>query len=175
MSSSNTNQADHSNLVWAVGGALAGVLWANHKVAEAKKSRAEREHPDEVEDVCNEIYKLLEDLELSGNSTVEDDYVRLVANYLDENCEWTVELWPKTPEGSPDILVGDLLALEFKYDPNKAERDRCVGQCAGYSRLWVTWIMLLDAPDSRVGRLEELLIDKGLEHIAVWNFPLDDE
>jgi hypothetical protein len=32
---------------------------------------------------------------------------------------------------------------------------------------------LIDAPDSKVGRLEELLVDKGLEHIAVWNFPLD--
>lgn len=173
MSSNNINQADHSKLVWAVGGALAGILWANHKSADAKKSRAEHEHPDDVEEVCNDIYELLENMALSGDTANEDDYVKLVADYLDENCEWAVELWPKTPEGAPDILIGDLLALEFKYNPNKAERDRCVGQCAGYSRLWPTWIILIDTPESRVGRLEELLIDKGLEHIAVWNFPLD--
>jgi hypothetical protein len=98
----------------------------------------------------------------------------LLPNTLDENSDWNIELWPKTPEGTPDILIEDLLALEFKFNPNKAERDRCVGQCAGYSRLWPTWIILVDTPDSRVGRLEELLQDKGLEHLAVWNFPLNE-
>lgn len=169
----NASGSNRSNLAWAVGGALAGVLWANHKAIESKKSRAERDYPDDVEEVCRDIYELLEDLELSGDSTDENEYVRLVANYLDNNSEWEIELWPRTPEGTPDILIGDLLALEFKFNPNKAERDRCVGQCAGYSRLWATWIILIDAPESSVGRLEELLVDKGLDHIAVWNFPLD--
>jgi hypothetical protein len=165
--------SDNSHLVWAGVGALAGALWANNRVANAKKSRAEHDDPDGVEEVCNEIYELLDQIELSGDSTDEDDYVQKVADYLKENSEWEVETWPKTPEGSPDILIGDLLALEFKYNPNKAERDRCVGQCAGYSRLWVTWIILLNTPGSRVGRLEELLKDKGLEHLSVWNFPIN--
>jgi hypothetical protein len=110
---------------------------------------------------------------LTGDSTDENEYVRIVADYLDENSDWDIELWPRSPEGAPDILIGDLLALEFKFNPNKFERDRCVGQCAGYSRQWPTWIILIDTPKSSVGRLEELLADKGLEHISIWNFPLD--
>jgi hypothetical protein len=31
-------------------------------------------------------------------------------------------------------------------------------------------MVIIDAPPSRIGRLEELLKDKGLEHILVWNF-----
>lgn len=169
----NTSGPNGSHLVWAVGGALAAALWANHKASESKKSRAERDYPDDVAEVCRDIYELLENLELSGDSTDENEYVRLVADYLDDNSEWEIELWPRTPEGTPDILIGDLLALEFKFNPNKSERDRCVGQCAGYSRLWPTWIILIDTPESSVGRLEELLADKGLEHISIWNFPLD--
>jgi hypothetical protein len=169
----NSSGPNRSHLVWAVGGALAAALWANHKASESKKSRAERDYPDDVAEVCRDIYELLENLELSGDSTDENEYVRLVADYLDNNSEWEIQLWPRTSEGTPDILIGDLLALEFKFNPNKAERDRCVGQCAGYSRLWATWIILIDAPESSVDRLEELLVDKGLDHIAVWNFPLD--
>jgi len=93
-----------------------------------------------------------------------------LADYLQDNMDWEIEVAPDTPEGQPDILIGDLLALELKIDPSKNERDRCVGQCAGYSRLWVTWIILIDASASTVGRLEDLLADKGLDRILVWNF-----
>ena len=93
-----------------------------------------------------------------------------LAAYLDDNTEWEIETWPRTQHGTPDILVGDLLALELKIDPNKAERDRCVGQCAGYSRQWMTWIVLFDANASRVGAIQDLLTDKELDHIAVWSF-----
>lgn len=84
--------------------------------------------------------------------------------------DWEIEVMPPTSEGRPDILVGNLLALEVKLNPNKAERDRCVGQSAGYSRQWVTWIVLIDASASRMGQLEDLLADKGLDRILVWNF-----
>lgn len=141
MADDDSKKSNNSNLVWAGVGALAGILWSQSKTADSKKSRAERDHPDDVEDVCNDVYELLENLELSGDSEDENVYVRIVAEYLDENSDWNVELWPKTPEGTPDILIEDLLALEFKFNPNKAERDRCVGQCAGYSRLWPTWII----------------------------------
>jgi hypothetical protein len=62
------------------------------------------------------------------------------------------------------------LALELKCDPSKAELDRCVGQCMGYSREWVTWIILIDSPPSKGGRLERLLAEKGLERLLVWRF-----
>lgn len=170
----NSQEPNSSHLVVAGIGALAGIAWAYNRVANAKKSRAERDHPDEVEQVCEEVYELLDQMELAGRSMSENDYVQQVADYLDENSQYEIETWPTTPEGTPDILIDDLLALEFKYNPNKVERDRCVGQCAGYSRSWVTWIVLLDTPASRIGRLEGLLKDKGLDHLAVWNFPIDD-
>ena len=71
-----------------------------------------------------------------------------LADWLKENTEWEIEVRPDTPEGQPDILVGDLLAIELKVNPSKTERDRCVGQSAGYSREWVTWIVLIDAAAS---------------------------
>jgi len=93
-----------------------------------------------------------------------------LAAYLDENTDWEIEVYPDSPEGKPDILIGDLIALELKINPSKNETNRCIGQCAGYSRLWITWMVIIDAPSSKIGRLEELLIDKGLEQILVWNF-----
>jgi hypothetical protein len=173
MRPNNTNGPTSSHLAWAGVGALAAALWATNRASDAKKSRAEREHPYEVKEVCGEIYELLDQMELMGTSTDENDYVEQVSQYLEDNSDFEIETWPSTPEGAPDILIENLLALEFKYNPNKAQRDRCVGQCAGYSRSWATWIILLDAPASRIGRLEGLLKDKGLENIAVWNFPID--
>gem|GEM_PF-5935331 len=34
---------------------------------------------------------------------------------------------PSLDGTKPDVLIGDLLALELKLNPNKAELDRCVG------------------------------------------------
>jgi len=31
-------------------------------------------------------------------------------------------------------------------------------------------MVIIDAPSSKIGRLEELLVDKGLEQILVWDF-----
>lgn len=89
---------------------------------------------------------------------------------MDANTDWEIEVYPNSSEGKPDTLIGDLIALELKINPSKNEINRCIGQCAGYSRLWITWMIMIDAPSSKIGRLEELLIDKGLEQIQVWNF-----
>ena len=51
-----------------------------------------------------------------------------------------------------------------------AERDRAIGQCAAYSRHWITWFVLVDATATEVGRVRDLLLDKGLEQIEVWRF-----
>jgi len=93
-----------------------------------------------------------------------------LVDYLDDNTDWEVEIYSNTPEGKPDILIGDLIVLELKVKPSKNEINRCIGQCAGYSRLWITWMVIIQAPSSKLGRLEELLVDKGLEQIQVWNF-----
>lgn len=36
--------------------------------------------------------------------------------------------------------------------------------------LAITWMVLIDASPSKIGRIEDLLKDKGLDHIEVWNF-----
>lgn len=166
---SNPNKSGLSHLVWAGVGALAGSWLAREHLAWSKKSRAERESPEDAEAAYNEIAELLDNWEPEGCFS-EDDYTWNLAEYLEENTEWEIEVFPNSPEGKPDILIGDLIALELKIKPNKAERDRCVGQCAGYSRLWMTWMVIIDSPASKIGRLEELLKDKGLEHILVWSF-----
>ncbi len=167
---SQSPEPNWSHLVWAVGGVFVGAWWVKNQTEEVKKSRAERDDPDGVKEVCEEIAPLLDAWEPADNSRTEDDFVDDLADYLETNTDWEIEVAPGTPEGQPDVLIGDLLALELKVNPSKSELDRCVGQCAGYSRLWVTWIVLIDASASTVGRLEDLLTDKGLDRILVWDF-----
>lgn len=159
-----------TNLAWGLGGLLAGSWWVKDQTDESKKSRAERDHPDDIEDVCLEIGELLDQWEPHEDCESEDDFTKDLANYLEDNTDWEIQVGPDTPEGQPDLLIGDLLSLELKRDPSKSERDRCIGQCAGYSRLWVTWIVLIGTSARKVGGLEELLADKGLDRILVWNF-----
>lgn len=170
MTNESNSKPTWSHLAWAVGGAIAGSWLARKQIEESKKSRAELENSEEAEEAYEEIGELLDEWEPDPNCEGEDDFTQDLADYLDANTEWKVEVCPDTPEGQPDILIGDLIALELKINPSKSERDRCIGQCAGYSRLWITWMVIIDAPSSKIGRLEELLKDKGLEHILVWDF-----
>lgn len=165
----NGNQ-NWSHLAWAFGGLIAGSWLARNEIEEAKKSRAELDCPEDAEEAYDEIGELLDDWEPDADCETEDDYTHDLVDYLDANTDWEIEVYPNSPEGKPDILIGDLIALELKINPSKNEINRCIGQCAGYSRLWVTWMIMIDAPSSKIGRLEELLIDKGLEQIQVWNF-----
>ncbi len=166
----NNENQNWSHLAWAVGGIIAGSWLARNKIEEAKKSRAELDCPEDAEEAYDEIGELLDDWEPDAECETEDDYTKDLAAYLDENTDWKIEIYPNSPEGKPDILIGDLIALELKINPSKNETNRCIGQCAGYSRLWITWMVIIDAPSSKIGRLEELLIDKGLEQILVWSF-----
>lgn len=162
--------SSNAHLYWALGGAAAGFLVSRSQLDASKRSRSETDDPVSTADTCEEIADLLEAWEPSADCETEDDFTNDLADYLCENSDRQIEVCPDTPEGQPDILIDDLLALELKVDPGKSERDRLIGQCAGYSRLWVTWAIVIDATDSRVGRLVDLLEDKGLEHIAVWSF-----
>jgi hypothetical protein len=149
---------------------IAGSWLARNEIEESKKSRAELDCPEDAEEAYDEIGELLDDWKPDPDCETEADYTEDLAAYLDANTDWEVDICPDTPEGKPDILIGDLIALELKVNPSKNERNRCIGQCAGYSRLWITWMVIIDAPSSKIGRLEELLIDKGLEQIIVWDF-----
>lgn len=120
------------NRRWRISWLLAG----EKQIQEAKKSRAELDEPDDASEAYGEIGELLDAWEPDSDCVTEGEYTDDLADYLDEHSDWEIEVCPNTPEGQPDILIGDLIALELKIDPSKSERDRCVGQCAGYSRLW---------------------------------------
>ena len=193
------------HLLYAAGGILVGAWWVKNQHDEGKKSRAERDDPDGVKEVCNTFAPILDEWEPEQFET-EDEYVEDLFNYLldgdddegddgtddgdadqadddtdeddvtddevdeDDEDDFDIEMRPSTHEGVPDILIHDQLAIEVKVNLSKAERDRLIGQTAAYSREWVTWIVLIDTPASRVGALERLLAAKGLEHILVWAF-----
>lgn len=166
---SRSNESDFKHLLWAAGGALAGAWWVKNETDAAKKSRAERDAPDLVENVCKKVGETLDEWHPDDYET-EEDFVSDLAEYLNEDTGYEVEEYPPTREGRPDILVEGVLALELKLRPSKGERDRCVGQCAAYSRSWVTWIVLIDSPSSANEDLQQLLDDKGLERIHIWDF-----
>ncbi len=105
-----------------------------------------------------------------SDCTTEDDYTNDLYDDLECYTDFEVEIYPNTRFGRPDILVEDILVIELKVNPSKAERDGLIGQCSGYSREWATWAVIVDSPESTIGDLERLLEDKGLERIWVWLF-----
>ncbi len=160
------------HLLWGGLGLGLGALFVQARHDEAKKSRAEKDDPCGVEEVCNAIAPILDEWEPEEFES-EDDYVGDLVDHLlakTEDTDFSIEMCPSTREGRPDILIDDRLALEVKVNLSKAERDRLIGQTAAYSREWVTWIVLVDTAESRVGALERLLADKDLQHITVWAF-----
>lgn len=164
------SQSVLTHLACIVGGALVGAAWCQSETEERAQSVAEREDPDGVRAVCRDVSRVLEEWQPNTNCECEDDFVDDLADWLDENLDWGIEVRRTTLEGQPDIIIGDLLVLELKINPCKSERDRCVGQIAGYSREWVTWVVLIDSPSETVDEIEELLDDKNLNGIQVWNF-----
>lgn len=153
----------------AAGGALLGAFLLKNHLDESRKSRAEQDDPEGIEDALEEIDDVLKEWRPSGFEA-EDEFTEDLADILDECSSFEIDVAPGTREGKPDILVGDLVALELKLCPTKAELDRCVGQCARYSRQWRTIVLLIGASASTVGALEDLLADKGLDHIQVISY-----
>ncbi len=168
--SKNPSNSGWSHLVALFSGLVFATWAARKELEDAKKSRAELDNPDESEEAFTEISRLLDDWYPGHECENEIDYTHDLADYLDQNSEWEIEVFPNTPEGNPDILIGDLIALELKIRPNKNERNRCIGQCVHYSRAWITWMVIVGSPPSKIGRLREVLEDKGLEHILVFDF-----
>jgi len=157
------------------GGALGALLLQDHH-DEARRSRAEKEDAAGVRWLCDQIGDILVDWQPCGYDS-EDGYTKALYRYLNLRLDdieleedVDVELWPCTELGTPDILVNDQLVLELKVNPNKAERDRLMGQCSGYSREWVTWVVIIDLPRHEVGELERLLAAKSLHYIEIIPF-----
>src|SRR5260221_7188757 len=158
------NQQPPNNSPWSrlalligVGGFVFGSWLERKNLEESKKSRAELESPEEAEEVYVEIGDLLNEWQPEAECVSEEDYNDDLANYLDANTDWMIEVRPDTEVGCPDILIGGLIAIELKTNHKKNEQDRCIGQCLGYSELWITWIVLIDAQQSKVDRLNRKL------------------
>lgn len=166
---SDPNDSGWSHLVFLLGGLIFADWAARKELEDSKKSRAEVDFPEDAAEAFVEITELLDSWEVGPDCVTEDEYTQALYEYLDENTDLEVELYPNTGEGTPDILIGDLIALELKVRPNKNERNRGIGQCAHYSRQWITFMIVIDSPASKVGSLVKLLDDKGLEHILVFS------
>jgi len=59
-------------------------------------------------------------------------------------------------EGKPDILIDDLLALELKHAARPRPSWTAAWPVHELLPGWVYWIVLIDSPASKVGRLERL-------------------
>jgi hypothetical protein len=192
-----TDDENLKRLAFALGGGALGALLLKNHYDEDRKSQAEKDDPDGVKWLCDLVGELLKGWSPRGYDT-EDKYTDSLFRYLDQKLPEALEeeddadsdegdddeedneddedeaielaCRERTPYGTPDILIDNRLALELKVDPNKAERDRLVGQCSGYSREWVTWAVVIDMPEDRVRELEELLKAKSLHYIEVIPF-----
>jgi len=159
-----------AQLIAAFGGMLFGTWISRQKLSESKLSKAELDCPDQAQEIFHEMQDVLEEWRPSHDCITENDFTEDLANYVREETELGVDVYPVTHEGNPDILLDDILALELKISPSKAEVDRAIGQCAAYSREWITWLVVIDPGANEMTRLSQLLIDKGLEQILVWEF-----
>ncbi len=172
-----TEQENLRRIAFALGGGAIGAWIVQSRHDEAKKSRAERDNPDGVAWLCDLIGDLLDDWRPRFYET-EDEYTKALYRFLNQRLpeeleqddEVEVELWPTTQCGVPDILINDQLVLELKLEPDKGGRDRGIGQCADYSREWVTWMVIIGSPARDISNLEELLAERGLDGIKVISF-----
>jgi hypothetical protein len=126
-------------------GAMLGSWLVRNQMDEVKKSRAELDDPEQSEELYEEMVEVLDQWEPGELCVSESDYIKDLTRYLRDKTEWDIEVFQHTPEGKPDILLGDLLALELKLNPSKNEINRCIGQCVVYSRLWMTWMVIIGA------------------------------
>ena len=86
---------DFSHLLLTIGGAMIGSWWVKNEIEEWKKSRAEKDDPQSVEEVCIEIAELLEQWQPDEGCESEDDFTKSLVNYLDENSNWKLRFIQK--------------------------------------------------------------------------------
>ena len=149
-------------------GAAAGAYVMHARHAARRESRAYKDDPEFVDEVCEEVEEFLGRWTPRQAHRKERGYTLDLAAFLRRHTDFDVEVEPATEEGFPDIIVGGVLVIELKLRASKAELDRLVGQAARYSRKFETWVLLLGSTESQVRQFEWLLEDRDLEMIEVW-------
>ena len=170
MSNGDKNRDDFEHLWWPADDLFTGAWWVKNQLEESELSRAERDDPEGVREICEGVADVLDKWKPDVECETTNEFIFDLADYLKENIEWDVEIQPDTPHGLPSILLGDKLVLELKVNPDKGERGRVAGQCADYSKQWVAWVVFVGANASIIGQFSTLLTDKGLRRILVWHF-----
>lgn len=159
-----------NNLLWETRGLLKGAWWVKNQPDEVRKSRAEVDEPEIVQNVCEMIGPVLD----KWNPDVSDServYVERLFDYLceeTENCG--IEIFRERQEETPNILIDNALAINLRYALSTKACARLVKLASTHSREWVTWIVLLDTPDDCATALERMLANTNLDHILIFSF-----
>lgn len=155
---------------WFFGGAGIALTLSAWLHTERRRSRAEREDPHGTIALATEVNELLEEVILKVDEKSEAAFHEALGRFLEEELASDVEWEPLTPQGRPDLLIDDRVALELKYDPKKTEIDRCVGQLHGFAEEWLTFLVVFATPPSRARYLRDRLDRAGLEHVPLVEF-----
>lgn len=155
---------------WFFGGAGLALTLSAWLRTERRKSRAERHDPNGTVALAMEVNELLEEVILTVDEESEAAFHQALGTFLEEEMASEVEWEPLTPQGRPDLLIDDRVALELKYDPHKAEIDRCVGQLHGFAEEWLTILIVFATPPSRARYLRDSLDRAGLGHVPLVEF-----
>jgi len=162
--------ANDDSAAWFFGGAGMVLTLSAWLRSERRKSRAEKDDPIGTIALAEEVHGLLDDVVLSPDGESEATYHVALGSFLEGELDAPVEWEPSTLAGRPDLLIGDRVALELKFNPSKAEIDRCIGQVHGFAEEWMTILVLFGTPVSRVRRVRESLDRAGLQHVPIVDF-----
>ncbi len=161
MSKDNKTQRPSSGVGLGLLGLGAGVvgtlLWSDWSQEQAKRSRAEIEHPDRTTEVLDQLQEIITSVKLALTGNNEAAYRKRIAGYLRKRHGLNVEQEPRVDGRVPDILVEGVVAIEIKLAPKKTEIDRAIGQCVDYAKLWPTILIVVDTTDSIADEIERRL------------------
>jgi len=159
-------------LVAFISGAAVGATVSHFLQSDRPTQQTSFDWPQLSCDVIEQVTQILNQCEPDRTFSNENDFGNWLSDHLRERSDYRIETRPSTP--IPDILIENALAIELKVNPDKSERDRCVGQCVEYAQRWKTMVVLLDTPPSSANHLDTLLDLAGLEEVPVFELSSAD-
>jgi hypothetical protein len=159
-----------SHVEWCLSGNMLNSWSARVGIADFQKSIAEKESPEAAKESYEEISQLLDNWEIDQDSENQSEFIQDLVDYLHSNTGWEVEIYPDIPEGQPDILIGDLIAISLRVSPPNSEIDKFFKESEIHSRFWITWMVFVNTPLIKLRELTDRLKESKLEQITVWKF-----